>query len=114
MNTETLVNKVNAIIFYETVWSGKRAKEFCDRFESQLSPKCELTLSLWSFSSLELPGNLKAAARDAGQATLIIVGLNGDNALPRTVKECLDSCDKNMRVGNIMHHSRPKPKSSNA
>lgn len=100
MHVEQHTNNLNAIVLYENVSSAKRAKEFCDRFENQLVPEFEVRLCLWSFSSLQLPEFAKSAAREVEQASLIIVALHGDNALPQTVKDCLNSCIRKIRDGN--------------
>jgi len=76
------------LIFYDSVRSGKRAKELCDR----LGQHCELNLSVWSLSALRLPALARAAAHEAERAILLIVAVNGDETLPRHVKTCLHRC----------------------
>jgi len=83
---------LEVLIVYDSVRSGKRAKELCDRLGHQLAPGCELRLSVWSLSALQLPPLARAAAREAERATLIIVAVNGDKVLPRPVKSCLHRC----------------------
>ncbi len=88
MSIETHISNSDALIFYDSVRSGKRAKELCDR----LGQHCELNLSVWSLSSLRLPALARAAAHEAERAILLIVAVNGDETLPRHVKTCLHRC----------------------
>src|SRR6266481_6524694 len=92
MSIETHPNSSDVLIVYDSVRSGKRAKELYDRFGQQLSPDCELNLSVWSLSALQLPTLAQAAASAAEHAALIIVAVNGDKTLPRPAKSCLHRC----------------------
>ena len=90
MNSETQTSSSDVLIVYDSVRSGKRAKELCDRIGQQLAPDYKLNLSIWRLSALELlPPLARAAAREAERATLLIVAVDGDKTLPRTVKSCL-------------------------
>ena len=82
----------DVLIVYDSIRSGKRAKELCDRLEQQLAPDYELNLSVWSLSALQLPTLAQAAASAAEHAALLIVAVNGDKTLPRPVKSCLHRC----------------------
>src|SRR5882724_4033613 len=62
MNSETHTSGLDALIVYDNVRSGKRAKELCDRLGQQLAPNCELNFSVWSLSALELLPSLARAA----------------------------------------------------
>jgi len=80
-------------IVYDSVRSGKRAKELCDRLRKQLAPDCKPNLSVWSLSALQLlPTTAWAAAREAEHAALLIVAVHGDKTLPRPVKSFLHRC----------------------
>jgi len=93
MNSETRTSSSEVLIVYDSVPSGKRAKELCDRLGRQFTPDCELNLSVWSLSALELlPPLAQAAASEAEHAALLIVAVNGDKPLPRLVKSCLHRC----------------------
>jgi len=83
---------MEALIVYDSVRSGKRAKELCDRLGQQLAPDCELRLSVWSLSALQLPTLEQAVASAAEHPGLLIVAVNGDRTLPRSVKGCLHRC----------------------
>ena len=101
MNSETQTNSSDVLIVYDSVRSGKRAKELCDRIGQQLAPDYKLNLSIWRLSALEiLPPLARAAAREAERATLLIVAVNGDKTLPRPVKSCLHWCARGTRVAN--------------
>ena len=94
MNNETAIEQQHSgsnsdvLIIYDSVPSGKRAKELCDRFWQP----GELNLSVWSLSVLRLPALARAAAHEAEGAILLIVAVNGDETLPRHVKTCLHRC----------------------
>ncbi len=88
MNSETHTNSTDVLIVYDSVRSGKRAKELCDR----LGQYCELNLRIWNLSALRLPALARAAAHEAGRAILLIVAVDGDEMLPRHVKTCLHKC----------------------
>ena len=92
MNIETHTSTPDVLIVYDSVRSGKRAKELCDRLGQQLAPDCKLNFSVWSLSALQLPTLAQAAASAAEHAALLIVAVNGDKPLPRLVKSCLHRC----------------------
>src|SRR2546422_2785452 len=99
MSIETHTSSADALIVYDSVRSGKRAKELCDRLGQQLAPDCKLNLSVWSLSALQLlPTMARAAASEAERAALLIVALDGDRTLPRSVKSCLHRCARGIRA----------------
>src|SRR5260370_23268905 len=100
MNSETRTSSSEVLIVYDSVRSGKRAKELCDRLGQQLAPHCELNLSVWSVSALQLSTRALAACREAEHATLLIVAVNGDNALPRSVNNCLQRCARGIHAAD--------------
>ena len=92
MNSETHASSLDVLIIYDSLRSGKRAKELCDRLGQQLVPECKLNLSVWSLSALQLPTLAQTAASEAEHAALLIVAVNGDKTLPRSVKGRLRTC----------------------
>src|SRR5258705_5768163 len=88
VSIETHTSNSDVLIVYDSVRSGKRAKELFDR----LGQHCELSLSVWSLSALRFPALALAAAHKAERAILLIVAVNGDETLPRHVKTCLHRC----------------------
>src|SRR5258706_14877799 len=93
MSINTHTSSLDALIVYDNVRSGKRAKELCDRLGQQLAPDCELNLSVWSLSALQLlPATARAAASAAEHAGLFIVAINGDKTLPQPFKSFLHRC----------------------
>src|SRR6267143_3586063 len=101
MSIETHTNSLDALIVYDSVRSGKRAKEFCDRLGQHLAPDCKPNLSVWSLSALQLlPAMARAAASEAEHAALLIVAVNGDKTLPRPVKSCLHWCARGIRAAD--------------
>src|SRR3989454_8098140 len=101
MSIETHTSILDMLLVYDSVRSGKRAKELCDRLGQQLAPDCKLNLSVWSLSALQLlPTIARAAASEAERATLLIVAVNGDKTLPRPVKSCLHWCACGIRAAD--------------
>ena len=101
MNLETHTSGLDALIVYDNLRSGKRAKELCDRLGQQFAPDCELNLSVWSLSALQLlPAMARAAASEAEHAALLIVAVDGDKMLPRPVKSCLHRCAGAIRAAD--------------
>ena len=96
MNSETHTNRLAALIVYDSVRSGKRAKELCDRLG--LASGRKLNFSVWSLSALRLPTLAQAAAREAEHAALLIVAVSGDKTLPRPVRNCLYWCARGIRA----------------
>ena len=93
MNLETHTSSLDVLIVYDSVRSGKRAKELCDRLGQQLAPDCKLNFSVWSLSSLQLlPATARAAASAAEDAGLLIVAIHGEKTLPQPVKSFLHRC----------------------
>ena len=88
ISIETHTSNSDVLIVYDSVRSGKRAKELCDR----LGQNWEMSLSVWSLSALQLPALERAAAHEAERTTLLIVAVNGHEALPRHVKTWLHRC----------------------
>lgn len=88
VSIETHTSNSDVLIVYDSVRSGIRAKDLCDR----LGQHCELNHSVWSLSALRLPALARAAAHEAERAILVIVAVNGDETLPRHVKTCLHRC----------------------
>ena len=85
---ETHTFNSGVLIVYDSVRSGKRAKELCDR----LGQHYELNLSVWSLSALRLPALARAAAHEAARAILLIAAVNSDETFPRHVKTFLHRC----------------------
>ena len=89
MNLETHTSGLGVLIVYDSVRSGKRAKELCDRLAQPLAPDGKLNFSVWSMSALQLPALAQAAAREAEHAALLMVAVKGDKTLPPQVRNCL-------------------------
>jgi rhodanese-related sulfurtransferase len=100
MNHETHTNSLDVLIVYDSLRSGKRAKELCDRLERHLAPDRTLNSSVWSLSALQLPGLAQAAASEAEHAALLIVAVNGDKTLPQPVRNWLYWCARGIRAAD--------------
>jgi hypothetical protein len=100
VSIETHTSDPDVLIVYDSIRSGKRAKELCDRLAHQLDPDGKPNLSAWSVSALQLPTLAQAAAREAGHAALLIVAVKGDKPLRRQVRNCLYWCARGIRAGD--------------
>jgi hypothetical protein len=104
MKTELQINgnkpaaSLHVLIAYDSVRSGKRAKELCDQLGQELAPEFELNLSLWSLSVLQIRPLARAVATGAARAALLIVAVNGDEALPPPVKSWIGKCARGARA----------------
>jgi hypothetical protein len=93
MKSEIHTNSLDVLIVYDSVRSGKRAKELCDRLGQRLAPDCILNVGVWSLSALQLlPAMAQAAASEAEHFALLIVAINGDRTLPGPIKSFLHRC----------------------
>jgi len=91
---------MEVLIVYDSVRSGKRAKELCDRLAQQLAPDSELNFSVWSLSALQLPTLAQAVASEAEHAALLIVAVHGDKTLPQPVRNCLYWCAREIHAAD--------------
>jgi len=98
MRTHT--SNSDVLFVYDSVRSGKRAKELCDRLAQQLAPDSKLNFSVWSMSALQLPTLAHAAACEAEHAALLIVAVKGDKTLPPQVRNCLYWCARGVRAAD--------------
>src|SRR5258708_12350220 len=90
MSIETHTSILDVLLVYDSVRSGKRAKELCDRLGQQLAPNSELNLSVRSLSALQLlPTIARAPASQADHPAFLIFPVNGDKPLPRPSKTVL-------------------------
>lgn len=92
-----LAASLNVLVAYDNLCSGIKAKDFCDRLTRRLTPECELQLSLWSHSALQIPQMARAAEDEATQTDLLIVAVSGDEALSPLVKSWISRCTRKLR-----------------
>jgi hypothetical protein len=77
--------RLNVLVAYENLVFGIEAMDLCDRLSQSLAPKCELQLTFWSLSALQLPLLSHLAEHEATEADLVIVSVNGGQAPPPPV-----------------------------
>ncbi len=77
---------INAVIAYEDLATGKRAKEICNYFSNHLDGDCEVKYDIWRFDVLADPRLKKIAVLDAVSADIIVIALRGDRDLSIDVK----------------------------
>lgn len=95
---KTPTASLNVLVAYDNLGAGIQAKHFCDRLDQNLAPRDELLLSFWSLSALQLPPLARAAEDEAAQTGLLIVAINGDEALSPPVKRWISRCARRMRA----------------
>ncbi len=81
---------LRAILIYEDLDAGLRAKRFCDKIEKKLGIKCRLQDRAWRFDVLAIPEVRNTAASEAAKADLVILSNSESTELPAKVREWLD------------------------
>src|SRR5271163_4291820 len=96
---------LNVLVVYDSVCSGKRAKELCDRLES-LSREYKCNPSFWNLSVLRIAPLAQAAAIAATRAALVIVSVNGNAAMSPFIKNWISRYARETRVlgGALVAH----------
>jgi hypothetical protein len=89
---------LNVLVVYDQLYSGIKAKDFCDRLTQQLEPARELRLSFWSLSALHLPPLAQAAEQEASETFLLLLAVNGEEMPSPSVKSWISRCLRGMRV----------------
>ena len=79
----------NVVIAYEDFETGKQAKKTYDFLVQNLGHECRFTNQMWKFEVLSIPKLREMAARDAGQADIVLVSCHGDE-LPPEVKAWIE------------------------
>ena len=82
---------ISVVMVYEDYATGLRAKRLYDELCRQLEPDCELNQSMWKFEVLGVPRLGTVAAEEAAEADMIIVSMSGENELPKTVADWLET-----------------------
>lgn len=93
---------IEVLIAYDSVCSGKRAKELCDRLQTRLGPEYQLNLRLWSLAALQRDSLAPAALSDAASADLIFVAVAGDKPLPAPIRSWLGRCARRIHTGGAL------------
>jgi len=88
---------MNVLVAYDNLRSGIKAKDLCDRLSQHLAASCELRISFWSLSALQLPQLARAAEEEAAKTDLLIVAVNGDGDLRPRVKSWFSRCARRIR-----------------
>jgi len=97
-NTRTSATGLKVMVIYDKLYSGIKAKDFCDRFAKQLSLAGELRLSFWSLSALQLPQLAPGAEKEANHADLLLMAVNGDELPSAFLKSWVSRCVREMRT----------------
>ncbi len=80
----------NVVIVREDSASGDRARALFQRITQRLGPAWESGFTEWTFDMLRLGNLRRSAARDAAEASMIVVARRGDAGLPGHVELWLD------------------------
>jgi hypothetical protein len=78
------------LMLYEDFSTGKRAKSTYDYLVEHLGQDCEFRNNMWKFDVLRLPKLKEMAAREAGEADMVIISLHGNDPLPAEIKSWCD------------------------
>jgi hypothetical protein len=98
-NPHKSVTSLEVLIAYDSVSSGKSAKELCDRLGEQLGSGYEVAASLWNLASLQHPILAHDAVRAAASASLVIIAVNAAEPLSAPVRSWLTKCICRMYSG---------------
>ena len=96
------VTGIEVLIAYDSVCSGKRAKELCDRLQTRLGPEYQLNLRLWSLAALQRDSLALAALADAASADLPFVAAAGDKPLPAPIRSWFSRCACRIHGGGAL------------
>ena len=73
------------LVAYENLVFAIEVLDLCNRLSQSLAPKCKLQLTFWSLSALQLPLLSHLAEHEANETDLVIMAVNGNQALPPRV-----------------------------
>jgi hypothetical protein len=94
--------EIGVLILYDSVCSGKHAKELCDRLQKRLGSDYELNVNLWNLAALEIFTLSQAAAEAATQSGLLLIAVNGDKSLPPFVRSWVSRYARKSRTGGAV------------
>jgi hypothetical protein len=77
-----------AVLIYEDVAAGVRARWFCQKLVSTLDSRLEE--QMWNFDVLGIREIRNLAASTARKADVVIVSVSGNTELPDTIRDWLD------------------------
>jgi hypothetical protein len=90
----------SAVLIYEGLAAGKRAKQFYERLTAKFDGDYRFTEEAWSFKVLGLAPIANAAASAAAAADIVIFSVSGTNQLPAKVEEWIESWVRLINEGN--------------
>jgi hypothetical protein len=85
------VDDIAAVILYDEIASGFRAKDVCDRLALGLAGDVELRVSLWRTDVLKDCGKSNLALSEAAAADLVVLALRSGKFLSKLVREWLEN-----------------------
>jgi hypothetical protein len=90
----------SAVLIYEGLAAGKRAKQFYERLTAKFDGDYRFTEEAWSFKVLGLAPIANAAASAAAAADIVIFSVSGTNQLPPKVEEWIETWVRLINEGN--------------
>ena len=88
------IDDIAAVILYDEIASGFRAKDFCDRLALGLAAEAPVRVSLWRTDMLKVSTESKLALAEAATAHFIILALQNTWRLSNSVREWLEKWAK--------------------
>jgi hypothetical protein len=84
-------DEIAAVILYDEIASGFRAKDVCDRLAFGLAGNVGLRVSLWRTDVLKDSTESNLALSDAATADLVVLALRSAKLLSKAVREWLEN-----------------------
>jgi hypothetical protein len=81
---------ISAVVVYEGVACGSRAKAALDRVMARLAFDGVCSLDLWPFELLDYPLLKREAAESAARSDVIVLALRGDRPMPPAVRSWIE------------------------
>jgi hypothetical protein len=93
------LTEIEVLVAYDSLSSGKRAKELCDRLSKETSGEYELHLGFWNIAALEHPSFAHAALADATSAGFLILAVDANKPLLPSLRSWVARCACRMHAG---------------
>jgi hypothetical protein len=89
------VNDTAAVVLYDEISSGFRAKDVCDRIRHQLADNSNLRVDLWRTDVL---AQSPSALQQARAADMLVLALRPDTVLSKPIRAWMETWAKSRRV----------------
>jgi hypothetical protein len=82
---------LRVVMVYEDLCTGLRAKRALDRLPGDFMMSAGFQQRLWRTDLLRIPVLNEQAAREAGQADVVIISLHGNGELPEEIRDLFET-----------------------